>query len=288
MLVTGAGGMLGRDVVAACEARRHEVVALTHEALDITDGPAVDEALRTSRPDAVINCAAWTDVDGAEEHPAEASRVNDEGAAMAAKAAAAAAAKFVFLSTDYVFDGSKRRPYLESDPTEPLSAYGRSKLGGETSVAVANPEHYIVRTSWLFGTGGRNFVETMLALAEEQPEVLVVSDQVGCPTYTGHLADALCTLVEGRDFGLHHIAAAGQCSWYEFAQEIFDQVGLDTAVLSASTDMLARPAPRPAYSVLRSERREPILLPHWREGLAEYLTRRRVLRSAGAGQGATR
>jgi len=288
VLVTGAGGMLGHDVVDTCEAARHEVVALTHEALDITDGPVVDEALRTSQPDVVVNCAAWTDVDGAEEHPADASRVNDEGAALVAAAAAAAGAKFVFLSTDYVFDGSKRRPYVESDPTEPLSAYGRSKLGGETSVAVANPEHFIVRTSWLFGAAGRNFVETMLALAEEQPEVLVVSDQVGCPTYTAHLAEALCALAVGREFGIHHIAAAGQCSWYEFAQEIFDQAGFDTAVLSATTDMLARPAPRPAYSVLRSERPDPILLPHWRDGLAAYLAQRQTAPRAGAGQGLTR
>jgi dTDP-4-dehydrorhamnose reductase len=264
------------------------VVALTRDVLDITDGPAVDEALRTSRPDVVINCAAWTDVDGAEEHPDEASRVNDEGAALAAGAAAAAGAKFVFLSTDYVFDGSRRRPYVESDPTEPLSAYGRSKLGGETSVAVANAEHFIVRSSWLFGVGGRNFVETMLALADEQPEVVVVSDQVGCPTYTGHLAEALCELVQGWEFGIHHIAAAGQCSWYDFAQEIFDQAELDTAVLSATTDMLARPAPRPAFSILRSERRDPIVLPHWREGLAAYLAQRQATPPAGAGQGARR
>jgi dTDP-4-dehydrorhamnose reductase len=288
VLVTGAGGMLGGDVVETCEAARHEVIALTREALDITDGPAVDEALRASRPDVVVNCAAWTDVDGAEEHPDDASRVNDEGAALVAGAAAAVGAKFVFLSTDYVFDGSKRRPYLESDPTEPLSAYGRSKLGGETSVAVANPDHFIVRTSWLFGTGGRNFVETMLALAEEQPEVLVVSDQVGCPTYTGHLAEALCELAAGREFGVHHIAAGGRCSWYDFAQEIFDQAGLDTAVLSATTDMLARPAPRPAYSVMRSARRDPVVLPHWREGLAAYLAQRQAAPPAGAGSGVTR
>jgi dTDP-4-dehydrorhamnose reductase len=286
VLVTGAGGMLGRDVVDACESRHHEVVALRREALDIVDGPAVDEALRASRPDVVVNCAAWTDVDGAEERPAEASRVNDESAALVAGAAAAVGAKFIFLSTDYVFDGSSRRPYVESDPTEPLSAYGRSKLGGETSVAVANREHFIVRTSWLFGAGGHNFVETMLTLAEEQPEVLVVSDQVGCPTYTAHLAEALCALAESREFGVHHIAAAGRCSWYEFAQEIFDQAGLDTAVLSATTEMLARPAPRPAYSVLRSERREPIRLPNWRDGLAAYLAERRAL-PAGAGQGIT-
>jgi dTDP-4-dehydrorhamnose reductase len=285
VLVTGAAGMLGRDAVYACERRGHEVIALSRDALDITDGPAVDEAMRDGRPDAVINCAAWTDVDAAEEHEAEATRVNDEGAAIVAAAAAAIGAKFVFLSTDYVFDGSSRRPYVESDPTEPLSAYGRSKLGGETSVAVANPEHFIVRSSWLFGLGGRNFVETMLQLAAEQPEVLVVSDQVGCPTYTVHLAEALAELVERRSYGIRHLAAAGSCSWYEFAQNVFDQAGLETAVLSATSEMLARPAPRPACSVLRSERRDPIPLPHWREGLAAYLAERERMARRGAAQG---
>jgi dTDP-4-dehydrorhamnose reductase len=288
VLVTGAAGMLGRDAVLACERRGHEVVALSRDALDITDGPAVDEAMRTSRPDAVINCAAWTDVDAAEEHEDEATRVNDEAAGMVAAAAAAAGAKFVFLSTDYVFDGESMRPYVESDPTEPLSAYGRSKLGGETSVAVANREHFIVRSSWLFGLGGPNFVETMLDLAAEQPEVLVVSDQVGCPTYTVHLADALAELIEGRAYGVHHIAAAGSCSWYEFAQNIFDQVGLETAVLSATSEMLARLARRPAFSVLRSERPDPIVLPHWRRGLAAYLADRERAVRPDAAQGAAR
>lgn len=278
--------MLGRDVVAACEARGQEVVALTHEALDITDGPAVDEAVRAARPAAVVNCAAWTGVDGAEEHEAEATRVNDEAAAVVAASAAEAGARFVFLSTDYVFDGRKGGPYVESDPPSPLSAYGRSKAGGETSVAVANPSHFIVRSAWLFGTGGHNFVETMLNLATEQPEVLVVSDQVGCPTYTLHLAQALAELIEGTRYGVHHIAASGSCSWYELAREIFDQAGLDTAVLAATSEMLDHPAQRPAYSVLGSERDDAFALPHWREGLAAYLAERRHVAALGAGTAA--
>ena len=131
-----------------------------------------------------------------------------------------------------------------------------------------------MRSSWLFGRGGKNFVETMLGLSNTEPEVLVVSDQVGCPTYTAHLAAALAELIETDDFGIHHIAGSGQCSWFEFAQEIFDQSGADTHVMAATTEMLARPAPRPAWSVLRSERRDPIVLPHWRRGLAEYLAKR--------------
>jgi dTDP-4-dehydrorhamnose reductase len=282
VLVTGAAGMLGRDAVAACAARGHDVVALDHEALDIADGPAVDAAMRDARPDAVVNCAAWTDVDGAEANEAGATRLNDEAAAVVASSAAEAGAKFVFLSSDYVFDGAKRTPYVESDRPNPLSAYGRSKAGGETSIPIANPRHFVVRSAWLFGAGGPNFVEKMLELAVEQPEVVVVSDQVGCPTYTVHLARALAELVETDDYGVHHLAAAGSCSWYEFALQIFDQAGLDTSVMATTSEALGRPAKRPAYSALASERRaEP--LPHWREGLAEYVALRHDVAPAARG-----
>jgi dTDP-4-dehydrorhamnose reductase len=269
--------MLGRDVIRACELRGHRLAALTHSDLDITDGVAVDDAVAGSRPDVVINCAAWTDVDGAEDHETEATRVNSEAAGVVASAAASIEAKVLYPSTDYVFDGRKGSPYVESDRTSPLSAYGRSKLAGETSVEVANPKHFIVRSSWLFGLAGRNFVETMLALGTDQPEVLVVSDQIGCPTYTVHLASALAMLVETDAYGTHHIAGGGSCSWYEFAQEIFDQSGLECRVMAATTDMLARKAPRPASSVLASARRDPLKLPSWREGLAAYLAERQAL-----------
>jgi dTDP-4-dehydrorhamnose reductase len=280
VLITGAGGMLGRDVTMACHARGQEVVAASHSELDICDPAAVDSALASHRPDAVINCAAFTDVDGAEDEEAAATRINDEGAALLAAAAQGIGAKIVQPSSDYVFDGTSRVPYVESNMPAPISAYGRSKQAGETSVAVANPRHFIVRASWLFGVGGKNFVETMLRLGGEQPEVLVVSDQVGCPTYTRHLGEALAMLVEGEEYGIHHIVGGGQCSWYEFAQEIFDQAGVECRVMAATTEMLARKAPRPAYSVLGSERAEPITLPHWRRGLAEYLAERQVREAA--------
>jgi dTDP-4-dehydrorhamnose reductase len=280
VLITGAGGMLGRDMIAACRARGHEVVPLTRSELDICDPATVDAALVSHRPDAVINCAAFTDVDGAEDDEAGAMRINDEGAAQLAAAAQRVGAKILQPSSDYVFDGTARVPYLESDMPSPISAYGRSKQAGETSVAVANPRHFIVRASWLFGLGGNNFVETMLRLGGEQPEVLVVSDQIGCPTYTRHLAEALAVLVEGEEFGIHHVAGGGQCSWYEFAQEIFDQAGVECRVMAGTTEMLARKAPRPAYSVLGSERPEPIALPNWRRGLAEYLAERQVAEAA--------
>jgi dTDP-4-dehydrorhamnose reductase len=278
VLVTGGAGMLGHDVVRACERRGARVVAVAHTDLDIADGRAVDETVRAQRPDVVVNCAAWTDVDGAEDHEAEATRVNSEAAGVVAAAAAAVEASIVHPSSDYVFDGSKGSTYVESDPTGPLSAYGRSKLAGETSVAVANPKHFVVRSSWLFGIAGRNFVETMLQLASRQSEVLVVSDQVGCPTYTAHLADGIARLIEGEAYGIHHVAASGSCSWFEFAQEIFDQSGVECRVMAATTEMLARPAPRPAFSALASERPAAIRLPSWREGLREYLQEREAVR----------
>ena len=275
VLVTGAGGMLGSDLIGALEGRGHRPVALTRRDLDITSSRAVEAALDRHRPDCVINCAAWTDVDGAEANEPEATRLNDQAAAVLAAAAAGVGASFVFISTDYVFDGRRGTPYVESDTANPINAYGRSKLGGETSVAVTNPRTFVVRSSWLFGRNGKNFVETMLGLAEAQPEILVVSDQVGCPTYTVHLAAALAELIEGDAYGIHHLAGAGECSWFDFAQEIFDQSGAETRVMAATTDMLARPAARPAYSVLGTERRGALELPGWRAGLAEYLAARR-------------
>jgi dTDP-4-dehydrorhamnose reductase len=274
VLVTGAGGMLGRDLADACRARGHQVVALTREELDITDAAAIDDVLESTRPGAVANCAAYTDVDGAEAHERTAMLVNDQGAAFLAAAAARAGAKVLYPSSDYVFPGTKRSPYVESDLPGAISAYGRSKQAGETSVAVANPRHFVVRASWLYGLHGRNFVETMLRLAREQPEVMVVSDQVGCPTYTRHLAAALASLLESESYGVHHAAGGGQCSWYEFAQEIFDQAGVECRVLSASTAEMRRAAPRPAYSVLRSERRVLEPMPDWRQGLREYMGER--------------
>jgi dTDP-4-dehydrorhamnose reductase len=277
VLVTGAGGMLGADIVRACELRGHRVLGLPRSELDIADGAAVDAAIAGTRPDVVVNCAAWTDVDGAEDDERAAGEVNGAAAGVIAASAASIGSKVVYPSTDYVFDGTKGTPYVESDRTAPLSAYGRSKLSGETSVEIANERHFIVRSSWLYGAGGRNFVETMLALAEDQPEVLVVSDQVGCPTYTAHLAASIAELIEGDAYGLHHLAGGGSCSWYEFAQEIFDQSGLECRVMAATTDMLARKAPRPAYSVLGTERSDARPLPSWRQGLAAYLAERETL-----------
>jgi dTDP-4-dehydrorhamnose reductase len=263
--------MLGHDVMTAAD----DAVGLTREQLDVTDPVAVERAFLEIKPGAVVNCAAYTNVDGAESDEATATRVNGDGAGNVATAAAAVGAFVVQPSTDYVFDGEKDEPYIEADPTGPRTSYGRSKLAGEWTVAEANPRHAIVRTSWLFGLHGKNFVDTMLRL---DGPLKVVDDQVGCPTYTGHLAEALVDLASGRHTGIVHVAGAGQCSWYEFAREIFLRAERDVDVEPCSTEEYPRPAPRPKYSVLRSMHRDAPVLPDWRDGLEAYLMERAVAR----------
>jgi dTDP-4-dehydrorhamnose reductase len=250
--------MLGQDVVRAAGA-----VGYTRAELDVTDAAAVRGALGPD--DLAINCAAWTDVDGAEEHEDEALRINRDGARNVAEAAGAV----LYVSSDYVFDGTKRKPYVESDLVNPQSAYGRTKLAGERVTAEANPRHYIVRTSWLFGNGGPNFVETMLRLGQERDTLRVVDDQIGRPTYTGHLALAIAQLVRGADYGIHHRAGSGECSWFDFAREIMRRAELECEVEPCTTEEFPRPARRPAYSVLGSEHGDR--LPTWQEGLDAYL-----------------
>ncbi|MBS1887170.1 MAG: dTDP-4-dehydrorhamnose reductase [Actinobacteria bacterium] len=274
VLVAGAAGMLGRDMVLAAGNAGHDVVGFGRAEMDVTEADQVRRRMDLERPDMVVNCSAWTDVDGAEAAEEAAFAVNGTGAGIVAAAAREAGAAVVFVSTDYVFDGRKGEPYVESDQPAPLSAYGRTKLAGEEATAAANKRHFIVRSSGLFGINGGNFVDTMLRLAESTNEVLVVRDQVVSPTYTWHLAYGLTRLIEGIEYGIHHMAAAGQCSWYEFAREIFEQAKTETKVLSGTTEMLGRPAPRPAFSVLRSQREHAIRLPSWHDGLAGYLAQR--------------
>lgn len=276
--MAGGEGMLARDVIAAAERRGHEVDAPSRSEMDITDPTAIEEALEEFRPGAVINCAAWSDVDGAEDDERGAMAINDTGAALLAAAAARLGASVMYPSSDYVFDGTKGSPYLEDDMPNPISAYGRSKLGGEVSVAAANPRHFIVRSSWLFGLGGRNFVETMLRLGSEQEEILVVSDQRGCPTSTADLGDGMVRLAETDRYGIHHMRGGGECTWYEFAVEIFDQAQMETRVMSATTEMMARKAARPAYSVLGHGRDDAIELPPWQGSLRRYLDDRELVR----------
>jgi dTDP-4-dehydrorhamnose reductase len=235
-------------------------VALSHADWDVTSPPPeLGAPLRV-----VLHAAAWTDVDGAEADPQEAAAVNVGGTRHVAELGA----PLVYYSTDYVFDGRKGEPYVESDAPKPLSAYGRTKLYGE---GAAGEQAWIVRSSGLFGPTGTNFVRTMLELARDREEVAVVVDQRTSPTYVGHLAAATRELLE-RPFGIWHLTAAGDVTWADFAEAIFDEAGLNTRVRRMSSDELGRPAQRPAYSVLRSEKDAPIL-PHWREGLRECLRR---------------
>ena len=274
-MVTGAAGMLGQDIVRAAEAAGHETVGLTHEDADILDHGAIERAVGASAPEVVVNCAAWTDVDGAEASPEKAHRVNATAAGNVATAAASAGAWIVQISTDYVFDGNKRSPYVESDAPSPLSSYGSSKLAGEREVVARCPDmHTIVRTSWLFGNGPC-FPSTIMRLGAERDELTVVDDQVGCPTFTGHLAEALVALVDahGLPLGVVHMAATGSCSWYELARKVLASGGVRCELRRGDSADLGRPARRPAYSVLATEW-GPIVprLPDWREGVAEYMS----------------
>ena len=257
VLITGAGGQLGRALVS--EFAPEQPAALTHDGWDVTLPPPPG----VGRPDLVLHAAAWTDVDGAEADPQQAAAVNVGGTANVASLGA----PLVYYSSDYVFDGRKREPYHESDGPNPQSAYARSKLHGE---AAAGGQAWIVRSSWLHGPTGQNFVRTMLRLGAERDEVAVVDDQRGSPTYVGHLA-AATRLVLHLPHGVYHVTADGDCTWAEFAEAIFEEAGLDCRVRRISTAELGRPAPRPAYSVLRSEKGAPTL-PHWREGLRDTLT----------------
>ena len=272
LLVTGAAGMLGQDVCAVASRAGHDVVAVARGDLDITDLAAVRRTVGAARPDAVVNCAAWTDVDGAEAQEDAATAVNGTGAGNVARAADAAGALVEQVSTDYVFDGADREaPYVESDPEAPRTAYGRSKLRGEAEVREGAARSAIVRTAWLFGPGGKNFVDTMRRLAAERDAVTVVDDQVGCPTYTGHLAGALVEIAERGLTGTLHVAGGGQCTWYDLAAATFAATGAQVALHRGSSADLDRPAPRPPYSVLATERDDTPRLPGWRDGLAAHL-----------------
>jgi len=282
LLITGAAGMLGQDVAAAATAAGIETLALSRGELDIADPGAVEDAVSRARPHVVVNCAAWTDVDGAESHDRDALAVNGAGAGNVARAAAGTDAWTIHVSSDYVFDGTKREPYVESDPASPASAYGRTKLAGEQEVARAAPSaHTIVRTSWLFGAGGPCFPATIMRLAAERDELNVVDDQVGCPTFTGHLAVALLELATGAAAvaGTVHVAGGSPCSWYEFARRIVELSGLDCDVRPCTTAEMPRPAPRPAYSALGTERGDEVpRLPNWELGLERYLAVRALAR----------
>jgi dTDP-4-dehydrorhamnose reductase len=275
LLVTGAAGMLGHRVVADARGRGWDVVGIDLPDADLTDPVAAQDVAEEHAPDAVVHCAAFTDVDGAEEHEARALAVNADASANIAAAAAMLGARIVAVSTDYVFDGTLTgRPYVESDPTAPIGAYGRTKLAGEEAIAGHNPNYAIARTAWLFGVGGKNFPDTMLKAAESRDEVAVVTDQIGSPTWAGHLSPALLDLAASTATGIFHTAGGGQCSWHELTVELYRAAGVTARVNETTAAEFQRPAPRPAWSVLATERDETPRLPPWQDGVAAYLQER--------------
>ena len=273
ILVVGANGMLGRDLMTVLPG---EPRGVDIEEIDITSPESVRMVMVTLKPQVVVNAAAYTNVDGCETNRDLAFAVNGDGVGHLARASADIGAKLVHISTDYVFDGSKGSPYQEDDPTGPLSVYGQSKLLGEQNARL-NPNHLIIRTQWLYGIHGNNFVETMLRLATDRTELSVVDDQIGSPTWTVALAQAIRSLVKGGQCGTYHAANAGFCSWNEFARAIFTGAGVKISVKPMTTMELNRPAPRPLYSTLDCGKlsRDTGFTPQgWREALKSYLSLR--------------
>ena len=252
ILITGSNGMLGHDLVRVLK-NNHELVLTTSKTLDITDREQVFDVICDSRPDIVINSAAYTDVDGCEENPELAYRVNGEGVRNLALACREIDCALVHISTDYVFDGSANEPIAEDGEIGPISVYGKSKLEGEEAILEILDKFFIIRTAWLYGINGRNFPKTMLELAENHSDITVVYDEVGTPTYTPDLARGICELVETDYYGIYHLTNSGSCSWCEFARYIFDISGRDVNVIPVTASEFARPAPRPSYSVLNNK-----------------------------------
>ncbi len=270
ILVTGAAGMLGSDLIPYLRTRGHEVTGVDLE-VDIREPGPIDARVAEIAPAAIIHAAAWTDVDGAESNEAAAAAVNADGARNVARAAARAGAALVYVSTDYVFDGTSDRDYTEDDATAPIGAYGRTKRVGEVASLEEHPGGVrIARTAWLYGAHGRNFVDTMLRLGRERDVVQVVADQIGSPTWTRDLAPALETLIELQP-GVYHTTGGGSVTWAGFAEAIFAEAGIECRVEHVTTAEFGRPAPRPARSVLAVTRPGAPRLRSWREALRNYL-----------------
>ncbi|EPY7710154.1 dTDP-4-dehydrorhamnose reductase [Bacillus pacificus] len=274
VLVTGAKGQLGQDVVKLLKEQTWEVFGFGREELNITDEKQVSEKVLLIQPDIIIHTAAYTQVDQAESDEEVAFKVNAEGTKYLAQVAEAVGAKFCYVSTDYVFDGTKDTPYKADDQTNPQTVYGKSKLVGEQYTREYCSKSYIVRTSWVFGLYGNNFVKTMLRLAEENKELGVVHDQVGSPTYTADLARFIISLVQTDKYGVYHGSNSGVCSWYEFAKEIFKQSEIEVIVNPLKTEDFPRPAVRPKYSVLDKgmiQQNGFEALPDWKVALGNFL-----------------
>ncbi len=270
ILVTGANGMLGQDLCPILEDVGAFVIETDVDTLDITKGDAVEQALTDIHPDMVIHCAAYTNVDKAEEELETAKLINVTGTENIAKICGKLDIPLVYISTDYVFDGTKTEPYAPDDTTNPLNNYGLTKLQGEEAVKKYCEKYYIARTSWLYGHYGKNFVETMISLAGKD-ELKVVDDQIGCPTWTVELANGILKLLS-KPYGTYHVCGSGSTSWYGFAQEIFKQTGLNVNLKPCTTEEFPRPAKRPQYSVMANEN----ICRNWQVALHDYLELRDV------------
>lgn len=275
VMIFGASGLLGQALMR--EWQGDEVVGLSSRDVDLRDAEKVQGVVQKARPEWIVLSAAYTDVDGCESHQDLAFGVNRDGAANVAAAAKETGAKLLFLSSDYVFDGTKMSAYEVDDARNPQSVYGRSKAEAEVRLLDVLPECCIARTSWLFGAGGKCFPDTILKLAASRPALDVVNDQRGCPTYSVDLARAIIALCRKNANGIVHVTNAGDCSWFEFAREIVTASGLSTEVRPISTQQMPRPARRPAYSVLSAKSIEKldIVMPTWQEALRRYLPERR-------------
>ncbi len=276
VLIFGAGGQLGRDLLRVFKAD-YTVIGLTHAQANIVEGEAVKLAVRDARPDLVLNAAAYTDVEKAEDDERGAFHTNANGAQRIAEASAALEVPVVYFSTDFVFDGTKRDAYTPEDKTSPKSVYAKSKLRGEENTLWSNPQSFVIRTAWLYGPGGNNFVEKIAKAAASRPSLRVVSDEIGSPTYTRDLAAATRALVKTKAYGIYHAVNAGVCSRYEFAQAIVKEAGLETPIEPCSASEYPMKAARPAYSVLSNEKLETasgIVMPEWRDALARYMKQR--------------
>jgi dTDP-4-dehydrorhamnose reductase len=272
ILITGANGQLGCDLQRTLVS--HELILMDFPAFDLTKS-SCEEQVASAQPDLVIHAAAYTDVDGAEHQPDLAMAVNAQGTEWVARGTTRAKARLISISTDYVFDGLKKTPYLEIDLANPLNQYGKSKLEGERRALDLCPNSLVVRTSWLYGAHGKNFVKTMMRLAVEQPELRVVADQRGCPTNAADLAQALAQMLRVNIRGIVHATGTGDCTWYELASAIVSAMGRETPVYPITTAEAGRRAARPGYSVLANSvlKQLGITLPHWRDSLLQFMKR---------------
>jgi dTDP-4-dehydrorhamnose reductase len=277
-IVTGSAGMLAKDLIPCLQNRGHEVIAPPEDKLDITNLKVVRTAVDNFSPELIINCAAYTNVDEAEKQEHQAIIVNGLGVQNLCILCQEHDIPLVHFSTDYVFDGTKAGPYTICDRTNPINAYGRSKLLGEKYILWLLSKFYLLRTSWLFGLQGKNFIETMLEIGQRQKQVSVVTDQKGCPTWTRHLAEATVALIETSRYGIYHVTNSEPTTWFDFTKEIFRLAGMSTEVLPVTSEQFPRPAKRPSNSVLDPFPLKEVLgrgMPSWKAALKEYLSERK-------------